>query len=133
MEELPIFANQFIPEDLGFESSRTIHTSADKYEILQQQRRSQPLIESLADPNLSTLFVYVGDSSTDFDCLLEANIGIMIQDDPLSNSQRELQETLQRVGVEIVSVAARVYAHEALSRPRVYVARNLREIFDFLS
>jgi len=133
LDELPIFANQFIPENLGLENSRTIHTSADKHKILQQQRSSQPLSNTVAAPNLLTLLVYVGDSPTDFDCLLEANIGIVMQDDPLSNSQRELQETLRRVGVEIIPIAAGVHVHEALSRPRIYVARNLREIFDFLA
>ena len=133
LDELPIFANRFIPDDLGFECSWAIHTSTNKHKILQQQRSSQPLSELEADPNPSTLLVYVGDSPTDFDCLLEADIGIVIQDDPLSNSQRELQETLRRVGVDTVPIVAAVHVHEVLSRPRIYVARNLREIFDFLA
>lgn len=128
LAELPIFANQFIPEDPGLESSQTIYTSDDKRKILQQQRSSLPLSDSVADQD-----IYVGDSATDFDCLLEANIGVVIQDDPLSSSQRELQEILLRTGVEIVPIAAGRYVREVLLRPRIYVARNLRDIFDFLA
>lgn len=133
LAELPIFANQFIPEDPGLESSQTIYTSDDKRKILQQQRSSLPLSDLVADQDMSLLLVYVGDSATDFDCLLEANIGVVIQDDPLSSSQRELQEILLRTGVEIVPIAAGRHVREALLRPRIYVARNLREIFDFLA
>ncbi len=133
LDELPIFANQFVPKNPGVQPSPTIHTSADKRKILRQQRSSLPLSDPVADPDTSTLLVYVGDSATDFDCLLEANIGIVIQDDPLSSSQRELQETLRRIGVDIVPISAGEYVQEALLRPRIYVARNLREIFDFLA
>jgi len=133
LEELPIFANQFIPENPELETSRIIYTSTDKRKILQQRRSTLPLSNSVVHSDMSTLLVYIGDSATDFDCLLEANIGIVIQDDPLSSSQRELQETLQRTGFEIVPIAAGGYVHEALLSPRIYVARNLREIFDFLS
>jgi hypothetical protein len=133
LDELPIFANQFIPKDPELETSQNIHTSADKRKILQQQRSSLSLSDSLADPEMSSLLVYIGDSVTDFDCLLEANIGIVIQDDPMSSSQSEMQETLRRTGVEIVPIAVGGYVHEALLRPKIYVARNLWEIVDFLA
>jgi len=134
LDELPIFANQFIPgENLELENPRTIYTSADKYEILQQRKSSWPLPDFVADLNPSTLFVYVGDSATDFDCLLEADIGIVIQDDPISSSQLEFHETLQRVGVEVVPISNGGHVHEALPKLRIYTAKNLREIFDFLA
>ncbi|KAF2084244.1 hypothetical protein K490DRAFT_18138, partial [Saccharata proteae CBS 121410] len=47
------------------------------------------------------LVVYVGDSTTDFDALLAADIGICVRDKPLSNTQKELADTFERVGVDV--------------------------------
>lgn len=46
--------------------------------------------------------VYVGDSTTDLECLLAADVGICVRDEPMGSSQRELAETLERVGVKCV-------------------------------
>ncbi|KAF2474651.1 uncharacterized protein BDR25DRAFT_301327 [Lindgomyces ingoldianus] len=43
--------------------------------------------------------VYVGDSWTDFECLLAADLGICIRDDPMTSSQRRLEDSLQRLGI----------------------------------
>ncbi|KAF2684749.1 hypothetical protein K458DRAFT_242491, partial [Lentithecium fluviatile CBS 122367] len=43
--------------------------------------------------------VYVGDSWTDFECLLSADLGICIRDDPMTNTQKKLADSLARVGV----------------------------------
>jgi hypothetical protein len=44
--------------------------------------------------------VYVGDSWTDIECLLAADVGICIRDEPMGSSQRKLAEALERLGVE---------------------------------
>jgi hypothetical protein len=44
--------------------------------------------------------VYVGDSWTDFESLLAADVGICIRDEPMGSSQKKLAESLQRVGVK---------------------------------
>lgn len=44
------------------------------------------------------LNIYVGDSATDFDCLLAADLGICIRDDPMGSSAKTLAETISRVG-----------------------------------
>lgn len=44
------------------------------------------------------LNIYVGDSATDFDCLLAADLGICIRDDPMGSSAQTLAETISRVG-----------------------------------
>lgn len=45
--------------------------------------------------------IYVGDSATDFDCLLAADLGICIRDDPMGSSAKSLAETMLRVGVDV--------------------------------
>lgn len=48
--------------------------------------------------------VYVGDSATDLEALLAADVGICIRDVSMGSSQRELAETLERIGVLAVNV-----------------------------
>jgi len=43
--------------------------------------------------------VYVGDSWTDIECLLAADLGICIRDSPMGSSQAKLAEALTRLGI----------------------------------
>jgi hypothetical protein len=43
--------------------------------------------------------VYVGDSWTDVECLLAADLGICIRDEPMGSSQKKLAEALERLDV----------------------------------
>lgn len=43
--------------------------------------------------------IYIGDSCTDMECLLAADLGICIRDNPMSTSQITLAQTLQRLGL----------------------------------
>ncbi|KAF5850369.1 hypothetical protein GGP41_002615 [Bipolaris sorokiniana] len=43
--------------------------------------------------------VYIGDSWTDIECLLAADLGICIRDDPMGSSQKTLADALTRLGV----------------------------------
>jgi hypothetical protein len=43
--------------------------------------------------------VYVGDSWTDVESLLAADLGVCIRDDPMTSSQKKLADSLGRVGV----------------------------------
>jgi 2-hydroxy-3-keto-5-methylthiopentenyl-1-phosphate phosphatase len=43
--------------------------------------------------------VYIGDSWTDIECLLAADLGVCIRDDPMGSSQKTLAEALTRLGV----------------------------------
>lgn len=43
--------------------------------------------------------VYIGDSWTDIECLLAADLGICIRDDPMGTSQKTLAEALQRLEI----------------------------------
>lgn len=76
------------------------------------------------------LVVYVGDSATDFEALLAADVGICIRDEEEpSSGQKELAETLTRIGVEqhrIKLLAEMPPADDSLVR--VYWAKNLQEV-----
>ena len=70
-----------------------ITASADK---LQQLERIREANKVSGNPRL---IVYVGDSWTDIEGLLDADLGICIRDDPMGSSQRQLAEALERLGV----------------------------------
>ncbi|OCK82453.1 hypothetical protein K432DRAFT_415323 [Lepidopterella palustris CBS 459.81] len=91
--------------------NRDIRTSADKLRRLMEIKRS-PVI-------------YFGDSATDFDCLLEADLGICMMDTP----DTELIETFKRVGVVVphISKLSLVDDYE------VVWARDFTEVVDFLA
>lgn len=53
----------------------------------------------------NTHYVYVGDSPTDLQCLLAADLGICIRNDPLSSSSKELADVFARTGYEVPHVS----------------------------
>lgn len=76
------------------------------------------------------LNVYVGDSTTDFDALLAADVGICIWDDPMGSGQRGLADALARVGCEVMHIGQA--SPHGLSGGTLLWARDLDEIYDFL-
>ncbi|KAI9848724.1 MAG: hypothetical protein M1837_006811 [Sclerophora amabilis] len=71
--------------------------SADKKRILDTFKNQSPP----GDARCTT--VYVGDSMTDFECLLDVDVdvGIVIRDEEVRAGQRELAEALDRVRVTV--------------------------------
>ncbi|KAF1945406.1 hypothetical protein EJ02DRAFT_338600 [Clathrospora elynae] len=69
----------------------TIISSGDKLQRLERIRESQSDVKAI---------VYVGDSWTDIECLLAADLGICIRDDPMGSSQRKLHEAFERLSVK---------------------------------
>ncbi|KAG9628616.1 hypothetical protein KCU98_g5918, partial [Aureobasidium melanogenum] len=92
---------------LSKDSSDGIRTSADKLSHLSLRCRRKLEIcaptRELAEQQ-DDLVVYIGDSATDLEALLAADVGICIRDDPMGSSQRELAETLHRIGVDVRSI-----------------------------
>ncbi|KZM23206.1 uncharacterized protein EKO05_0008368 [Ascochyta rabiei] len=75
-----------------------IISSGDKLEYLMRLRKQNR--ESRNEcPGSSRPIVYVGDSWTDIECLLEADLGICVRDDPIGSSQKKLAERLQDLGI----------------------------------
>ncbi|OAL33494.1 glutamate carboxypeptidase II [Fonsecaea nubica] len=108
VNSLPILANNLLPRspyDGHYSTTAApaggagIHTSADKRAALQRLQRLH-WTEDQGQSGRDTV-VYVGDSPTDLDCLVSADVGVCVRDEPLGSGQRELQETLERVGVEV--------------------------------
>lgn len=75
-----------------------IISSGDKLKYMTQLRQ-----QTCSFVNASTgsdrPIVYVGDSWTDIECLLESDLGICIRDEPLGSSQKKLAERLESLGV----------------------------------
>ncbi|OSS55049.1 hypothetical protein B5807_01485 [Epicoccum nigrum] len=94
-----------------------IISSADKLRYLNKLR------EQLA----SSALVYVGDSWTDIECLLEADLGVCIRDEPLGSSQKKLADRLQSLGVRCPHLSEWRQADE----PQVVWARDFTEIEDW--
>ncbi|KAK0650113.1 hypothetical protein DIS24_g7188 [Lasiodiplodia hormozganensis] len=105
--------------EVSGEEAGAIRTSADK-------RANMPTPVKYGGEEL---VVYVGDSATDFEALLVADVGICIRDEEPSSGQKELAETLERVGVEqhrIKLLAEMPPADD--SAVSVYWAKNLQEV-----
>ncbi|KAL9128795.1 MAG: hypothetical protein Q9217_002604 [Psora testacea] len=79
------------------DSHRLILTADDKLEIMRTFISQVGTKKTAMKPKT----VYVGDSLTDLACLMEADIGICVRDKELSEEQKELDKTLQRLGVEV--------------------------------
>ena len=94
-----------------------IISSADKLRYLNKLR----------DQPTSGRTVYIGDSWTDIECLLEADLGICIRDEPLGSSQKKLADRLQSLGVRCPHLSEWRHADES----QVVWARDFTEIQDW--
>ncbi|KAK7613233.1 hypothetical protein JOL62DRAFT_554582 [Phyllosticta paracitricarpa] len=97
MQNIDISANEFEGLD-GFEGSSGRLTKSGGKGI----RTSQDKLERMPIPHKfggDELVIYVGDSCTDLEALLAADVGVCVRDEPMGSGQRELAETLERIGV----------------------------------
>ncbi|KAK5011470.1 hypothetical protein LTR28_002328 [Elasticomyces elasticus] len=105
-----------------------IRTSADKLERL---RFIQRPTDSAKSPELcaesAPSIVYVGDSATDLECILAADVGICIRDEPMGTGQKELAATFDRLGVAVLHINE-CQATNTSATPLVWWARDLQEI-----
>ncbi|KAL8885280.1 MAG: hypothetical protein Q9215_006841 [Flavoplaca cf. flavocitrina] len=80
-------------------------TSDDKSQILTAEDKLRVMKDILGMDVVEgshPLVVYVGDSTTDLECLLHADVGICLRDEAASMTweQRELQEILDQAGID---------------------------------
>jgi 2-hydroxy-3-keto-5-methylthiopentenyl-1-phosphate phosphatase len=100
VEPASIYANELEGIDQGRPSSGKllpeggmhIVSSADKLQHLHQLKQSR--VSRTPIPT-----IYVGDSRPDIECLLAADLGICVRDDPMGSSQKGLFEDLQRLQI----------------------------------
>lgn len=107
VEERSIYANELdgIKADLPStgrispdgDADIKIISSSEKLEYMVRLRKED--VGSSRDPGPRPI-VYVGDSWTDIECLLEADLGICVRDDPMGSSQTKLAERLQDLGID---------------------------------
>ncbi|KAK4937094.1 hypothetical protein LTR28_009947 [Elasticomyces elasticus] len=113
-----------------------IRTSADKLERLRSIQRPTDSAKSperfaKREAESAPSIVYVGDSATDLECLLAADVGICIRDEPMGIGQKELAATLDRLGVAVLRINES-QATNTSATPFVWWARDLQEIADQL-
>lgn len=122
---------------LSKKNSAGIRTSADKLANMPEHcRRRLDFLEkeamAMTDVAASSTpsIIYVGDSATDLEPLLAADVGICIRDEPMGSSQLELAETFSRLGVRVWHVSESL--SDGSGHMSVYWARDLQEIADVL-
>ena len=119
---------------LSKSDSAGIRTSADKLTHMPERCRQRLDLEAGAKrPILGSderTVIYVGDSATDLEALLAADVGVCIRDEPMGSGQRELAHTLKRLGVEVVHLNEAHWPKGEESM--VYWVNNLMEIADLL-
>ncbi|CAA9962196.1 haloacid dehalogenase hydrolase protein [Pyrenophora teres f. maculata] len=72
--------------------------------------------------------VYIGDSWTDIECLIAADFGICMRDDPMGTSQKQLAHALERLGIPCPRLRD---CHE-LNHSHVAWATDFAEIQDWI-
>jgi hypothetical protein len=138
IEEMNIWGNEIeglhdrstgSPGSLALET--IIHTSTDKVELI--KRLVEDGRSTISTSGHRYISVYVGDTATDFDALLFADVGICVQDVPLRGGQKELANTFERVGVVVQPLVEWSMFQHTQSRKTVYLAQHLSEIAKFVS
>jgi thiamine phosphate phosphatase / amino-HMP aminohydrolase len=122
-----------------------IRTSADKLRELRNHFGvgwERSIFKELdVEASQRRIFLYVGDSATDFDSLLAADVGICIRDDPMSSGQAELASAFERVKVPVNPLAELTKSIRGASaddkkqsqeRPALWWTTRLEEITEMI-
>ncbi|KAI4699613.1 hypothetical protein J4E81_004640 [Alternaria sp. BMP 2799] len=122
-----VMANELDNVEAGEPSTgRIISTVHDDAGIIMS---SGDKLEKMKHTQLKGQIVYVGDSWTDIECLLAADLGICIRDEPMGGSQKKLAESLTRLGVSCPHLSNFKEADEW----GVVWARDFAEIQDWIA
>ena len=104
--------------------------------LMQTCRDKRETMERAMKGFHGTDFVYIGDSTTDIECLLAADYGICIRDEPMRSGQKEMAKLLESAGVTVRHVHEEKVRHtEGLGQKdkRVLMwARDLQEVNEWL-
>ncbi|KAL8924826.1 MAG: hypothetical protein Q9172_002490 [Xanthocarpia lactea] len=96
VEFIDVRANTILGGEEGkMDDSSLILTADDKLRVMTD------LVGMGHNDKPRSLVVYVGDSTTDLECLLHAEVGICLsgEADTMTGEQKELKETLDRLGI----------------------------------
>ena len=115
-----------IIEDIDFEKEG-LWTARHKLNIMKE------MIKTRWNKDHGCASCYIGDSPTDLLCLLEADVGICIQDDPMTSEQYELKDTLNRLRIEVLHIReVEIHRRPSAGQYRVYFANALKEVCEVL-
>ena len=117
-------------EEGGRKAKGGIWTARNKRKVVDD-------VVSAERDNVSRRLVCVGDSVTDLECLLSADVGVCIRDpDGMISEQKQLDESLQRLRIGcrwigdmmLNDLAANLSEKQTTSKPSLWWARDLAEI-----
>lgn len=74
--------------------ARNLRTSEDKLKQMMELSTAKASEEG-------QVVVYVGDSTTDLECLVAADVGVVIRDQVMGSSQQDLAQTCERIGLSV--------------------------------
>jgi 2-hydroxy-3-keto-5-methylthiopentenyl-1-phosphate phosphatase len=135
IRNLPIHANEI--HEGASKHRHEIRTSKDKLSSLQELQSSRDGLKSQNSQEEveMPLLIYVGDSATDFDALLFADVGICVRDEPMGSSQKELAETFERVGINTLPLEGLRWdpAVTRQEQKTVWWTRNLDHVAGLIS
>ncbi len=107
--EIQSIAAEIAASDLSVRPTGPIRTSSDKLNVVNASRKRYEQEKVLP------ILIYIGDSCTDLECLLAANVGICIRDETMGSGQQELAETCGRLGTRMKNIGECEYVR--LERP----------------
>ena len=93
--EIGEFTEDHIDHDYRWHYASLVHDSGNKLHVQQQIRKK------LDD---ESLLIYIGDSVTDLECLVEADFGICLRSTPMTRGQQELALTCERLGIPTIDI-----------------------------
>ncbi len=117
--------------DRVFGAAGGIWTAGDKVRVMRDVVEAAATVAAAAAAGgveSASRTIYIGDSTTDLACLLEADVGICIRDEAMTEEQRELQGTLKRVGVECLHVGRFKDGDVEDGGKRLWWARDFEEV-----
>ena len=117
LRDLEVCADELTAADAGGHEGREsamprgekvgLRTSEDK--VSQMRRCQHSFCEAMRDACGGVveepMTVYVGDSATDIECLLAADVGVVVRDEVMRSGQMELAGLCERAGIGVRSIS----------------------------
>ncbi|KAF2419027.1 hypothetical protein EJ08DRAFT_654076 [Tothia fuscella] len=125
-------------------SGMKVRTSKDKLDYAKSfvqlvEHGAMPMADATipmdtTDETSKAPLIYVGDSTTDFDCLLYADVGICIRDSPMEPIQTQLADTFKRLNIQVLPLSfLPLPLQSGQGEKIVWWVEDLREVSDLIS
>lgn len=104
--------------DTNTDADMTTNTDRNQHQSQSQNQNQNQSRSENENEDEKAMVVYIGDSATDLECLVAADVGVCIRDAPMGGSQRELAETCERVGVEVQDLRRLTHGEMVIEKER---------------